>query len=145
MKNKFLIIDTSILPDVFDKVVKVKELLRTGYVKDISEGVKQVGISRSTYYKYKDSVFTLSESVVGHKITLGLTLAHKTGTLSKILDNIAQKKGNILTINQDIPINNAANVSITLDASQLEVEINELMEEIGTLKSVVKVNLVAVE
>lgn len=145
MKNKFLIIDTNILPDVFDKVVKVKELLRIGYVKDISEGVKQVGISRSTYYKYKDSVFTLSEGIAGHKITLGLTLAHKAGTLSKILDNIAQKKGNILTINQDIPINNAANVSITLDASQLEVEINELMEEIRTLKSVIKVTLVAVE
>lgn len=145
MKNKFLIIDTSILPDVFDKVVKVKELLRTGHVKDISEAVKQVGISRSTYYKYRDSVFTLSESVAGHKITLGLTLAHKAGTLSKILDNIAQKKGNILTINQDIPINNAANVSITFDASQLEVEVNELMEDIRTLKSVVKVNLVAVE
>ncbi|MFL0195760.1 ACT domain-containing protein [Clostridium sp. WILCCON 0269] len=145
MNNKFLIIDTSILPDIFVKVVKVKELLRTGDVKDISEGVKQVGISRSTYYKYRDSVFTLSEGVAGHKITMGLTLAHKAGTLSRILDSIAQKKGNVLTINQDIPINNAANVSITFDASELEVEVDELMEDIRALKSVIKVDLVAVE
>ncbi|MEY7999054.1 ACT domain-containing protein [Clostridium sp. Mt-5] len=145
MNTKFLIIDTRILPDVFTKVVKVKELLRTKEVKDISEGVKQVGISRSTYYKYKDSVFTLSEGIIGHKITMGLVLAHRAGTLSKILDTIAQKKGNILTINQDIPINNAATVSITFDASKLEVEVNELLEGIRNLKNVIKVNLVTVE
>ncbi|AZV55712.1 ACT domain-containing protein [Clostridium sp. AWRP] len=145
MNNRFLIIDTKILPDVFDKVVKVKELLRTGCVKDISEGVKKVGISRSSYYKYKDSVFTLSEGVTSHKVTIGLILAHKTGSLSNILDKIAQRSGNILTLNQDIPINNAAAVSITFDASKLEVEINELVEEIGKLDSVISVSLVAVE
>ncbi|ADK13784.1 MULTISPECIES: ACT domain-containing protein [Clostridium] len=145
MNNRFLIIDTKILPDVFDKVVKVKELLRTGCVKDISEGVKKVGISRSSYYKYKDSVFTLSEGITSHKVTIGLILAHKTGSLSNILDKIAQRRGNILTLNQDIPINNAAAVSITFDASKLEVEINELVEEIGKLDSVISVSLVAVE
>lgn len=145
MNNRFLIIDTKILPDVFDKVVKVKELLRTGCVRDISEGVKKVGISRSSYYKYKDSVFTLSEGVTSHKVTIGLILAHKTGSLSNILDKIAQRSGNILTLNQDIPINNAAAVSITFDASKLEVEINELVEEIGKLDSVISVSLVAVE
>jgi chorismate mutase len=145
MNNRFLIIDTKILPDVFDKVVKVKELLRTGCVKDISEGVKKVGISRSSYYKYKDSVFTLSEGITSHKVTIGLILAHKTGSLSNILDKIAQRSGNILTLNQDIPINNAAAVSITFDASKLEVEINELVEEISKLNSVISVSLVAVE
>ena len=145
MNNRFLIIDTKILPDVFNKVVKVKELLRTGCVKDISEGVKKVGISRSSYYKYKDSVFTLSEGITSHKVTIGLILAHKTGSLSNILDKIAQRSGNILTLNQDIPINNAAAVSITFDASKLEVEINELVEEISKLNSVISVSLVAVE
>ncbi|AKA72077.1 ACT domain-containing protein [Clostridium scatologenes] len=145
MNNKHLIIDTKILPEVFVKVVKLKELLRTGKVKDISEGVKQVGISRSTYYKYKDCVFTLSEGITGHKVTIGLVLAHEAGTLSKILDGIALRRGNILTINQDIPINNAASVSITFDASKLETEINDLIEELKTVKGVIKVDLVAVE
>lgn len=145
MNARFLIIDARILPDIFTKVVKVKELLRTKKVKDISEGVRRVGISRSTYYKYKDAVFSLSEGIVGHKITVGLVLAHKAGTLSKILDMIAQKEGNILTINQDIPINNAATVSITFDASKLEIEVNELLGYIRNLKNVIKVNLLAVE
>ncbi|HBC96187.1 MAG TPA: ACT domain-containing protein [Clostridium sp.] len=145
MNARFLIIDARILPDIFTKVVKVKELLRTKKVKDISEGVRRVGISRSTYYKYKDAVFSLSEGIVGHKITVGLVLAHKAGTLSKILDIIAQKEGNILTINQDIPINNAATVSITFDASKLEIEVNELLGYIRNLKNVIKVNLLAVE
>ncbi|MBV7273082.1 ACT domain-containing protein [Clostridium thailandense] len=145
MNNKYLIIDTMILPEVFEKVVKVKELIRTGKVKDISEGVKLIGISRSTYYKYKDSVFTLSEGIVGHKVTLGLILAHEAGTLSKILDRIALDKGNILTINQDIPINNAASVTITFDASKLETEINTLVEELKSTENVIKVDLIAVE
>ncbi|AKN32291.1 hypothetical protein Ccar_16040 [Clostridium carboxidivorans P7] len=145
MNNKHLIIDTKILPEVFIKVVKLKELLRTGKVKDISEGVKQVGISRSTYYKYKDCVFTLSEGITGHKVTIGLVLAHEAGTLSKILDGIALRKGNILTINQDIPINNAASVTITFDASKVETEINDLIEELKTIKGVIRVDLVAVE
>lgn len=145
MNNKYLIIDTSILPEVFIKVVKVKELIRTGKVKDISEGVRLAGISRSTYYKYKDFVFTLSEGIVGHKVTLGLVLAHEAGTLSKILDKIALEKGNILTINQDIPINNAASVTITFDASKLQMEINALVEEFRNTENVIKVDLVAVE
>lgn len=145
MNTKYLIIDTRILPSVFTKVVKVKELLRTGKVKDISEGVKEVGISRSTYYKYKDSVFTLSEGITGHKVTIGLVLAHEAGTLSKILDKIALRRGNILTINQDIPINNAASVTITFDASKLEIEINELVNEIKLVNNVIKVDLIAVE
>ncbi|MCH3964743.1 MAG: ACT domain-containing protein [Clostridium sp.] len=145
MNNKFLIIDSEILPDVFLKVVKVKELLRTGKVKDISQGTKEVGISRSTYYKYKDSVFAMSEGTVGHKITLGFMILHKAGTLSKIIDKIAQNHGNILTINQDIPINNAASVSITFDASKLSVDTNQLVEELESIDSVVSVRLVAVE
>jgi chorismate mutase len=145
MNNKHLIIDTRILPEVFIKVVKLKELLRTGKVKDISEGVKEVGISRSTYYKYKDCVFTLSEGITGHKVTLGLILAHEAGTLSKILDKVALRRGNILTINQDIPINNAASVSITFDASKLEIEVNDLLEELKCVRGVIKIDLVAVE
>ncbi|WP_123054242.1 ACT domain-containing protein [Clostridium sp. JN-1] len=145
MNTKYLIIDTRILPQVFTKVIKLKELLRIGEVKDISDGVKKVGISRSTYYKYKDFVFTLSEGVTGHKVTLGLMLAHEAGTLSKILDKIALRRGSILTINQDIPINKAASVTITFDASKLNTEINDLVDELSSIKNVVKVDLIAVE
>lgn len=145
MPNKFLIIDNSILPDIFEKVVKVKELLANGKVKDITEGVKTVGISRSTYYKYKDYVFAVSENLNTRKVIIALTLDHEPGTLSKILDKVAFYKGNILTINQEIPINNSANVNITFDMSSLNVELNEFLDEIRDMNHVIKLELVAMD
>lgn len=145
MGYKYLIIDTEVLPDVFTKVIEVKELIYKNKVKDISEGVKQVGISRSAYYKYKDHVFMLSEGLKGQKVSISLLLNHEAGTLSKILDKIAEREGNILTINQDIPINNAANVSITFDVSKLNIELKELIDELMNMKNVMKASLIAVE
>jgi chorismate mutase len=142
---KYLIIDTEVLPEVFTKVVEVKELIYKNKVKDISEGVKKVGISRSAYYKYKDHVFMLSEGLKGQKVTISLLLNHEAGTLSKILDKIAERDGNILTISQDIPINNAANVNITFDVSKLNIELKELIDEIMNIKNVMKISLIAVE
>lgn len=143
--NKYLIINTKILPEVFEKVVQAKEFLKTGKVKDISEAVREAGISRSSYYKYKDFVFTVAEATYVQKATIGFSICHEVGTLSKVLDRIAQVNGNILTINQDIPINNASNVTITFDISNMSIELNDLIEEIKEMKNVVKINLIAME
>lgn len=145
MANKYLMIDTKMLPDVFEKVVEVKKILKTNQAKDISEAVKCVGISRSTYYKYKDYVFTVSNTMKEHKVTVAMLLGHEMGTLSRILDKIAENKGNVLTINQDIPINETANVTITFDILNLDVELNVLIEEIKNMRNVIKVNLIAME
>lgn len=145
MADKFFIVNSKVLPEIFEKVVKVKELIYTGQVKDISEGVREAGISRSAYYKYKDSVFLMSEAVKGQKATLALLLAHEAGALSEVLDKIAERKGNILTINQDIPINNAANVTITFDISELEVDVKDLLSEIQGIENIIKVKLIAME
>ncbi|WMJ81030.1 ACT domain-containing protein [Clostridium sp. MB40-C1] len=143
--SKYLIINAKILPEVFYKVVQAKELLKIGQVKDITEAVKAVGISRSSYYKYKDYVFSVSEGTNVQKATIGFLLFHKAGALSKILDKIAKVNGNILTISQDIPINNAANVSITFDISNMNIDLDTLIEEIGQMKNVAKVDLIAME
>ncbi|MBB6630087.1 ACT domain-containing protein [Clostridium algidicarnis] len=145
MSEKFFIVNSKVLPDVFQKVIQVKELIYTEEVKDISEGVKEVGISRSAYYKYKDNVFSMSENMKGQKATIALLIAHESGTLSKILDKIAENKGNIMTINQDIPINNAANVTITFDISKMEVDMKNVLEDIRTIDNVIKVKLIALE
>ncbi|SFB14960.1 ACT domain-containing protein [Clostridium frigidicarnis] len=145
MAEKFLIVNSRVLPEVFEKVIQVKELIYSGQVKDISEGVKHVGISRSTYYKYKDNVFLVSEGLKGQKVTMGLLLNHTTGVLSKILDKIADENGNILTISQDIPINNAANVSITFDISQMKVNIKDLINRFEKIDDIIKVSLIAME
>ena len=145
MDNKYYIVSGEILQDVVKKVVEVKELLHKGIVKDITEGVKAVGISRSAYYKYKDKVFTVSEGIQGQKATVALLLSHKAGVLSRILDTIAAKGGNVLTISQDLPINNSANVVITLDISSLELDIKELIEVLLREENVLKSTLVAME
>jgi len=143
--DKYLIINTQILPEIFEKVLQVKEILRTGKAKDISDAVKLIGISRSSYYKYKDYVFSVAEGTNVQKATIGFLLSHKAGTLSRILDRMAQVNGNILTINQDIPVNNAANVTITLDISAMSVELNNFIEEVENMDNVVKITLIAVE
>lgn len=143
--DKYLIINTRILPEVFDKVVQVKELLKIGQAKDITEAVKSVGISRSSYYKYKDFVFSVAEGTHVKKATIGFLLSHKTGTLSRILDSIASVNGNILTISQDIPVNNAANVTITLDISNINIELSEFINQVKCMDNVVQVRLIAME
>lgn len=142
---KYYIVNEKVLPEIFMKVIKVKELIYTGEVKDITEGVKKVGISRSAYYKYKDYIFPMSEGVNSKKITLAILVTHQSGALSRVLDTIAYFKGNILTINQDIAINMTANVTITIDISSMEVGIKELMDKLNNLDTVIRVRLFAME
>ncbi|MCT4584036.1 MAG: ACT domain-containing protein [Peptostreptococcaceae bacterium] len=144
-KKKFLVINEEILPDIFGKVIEAKELLRRGRVEGVTQAVKEVGISRSTFYKYKDYVFRLSEESLGRKVTISMLLSHNPGILSKILDTIAKNKGNILTISQDIPINAIANVSITFDISDVEGNVNDIVDTISLMDGVEKIDLIAME
>ncbi|MDP4089918.1 MAG: ACT domain-containing protein [Bacillota bacterium] len=143
--SRYLVINSEVLPEVYEKVVEVKEMMRTNSVKDVTEAVKIVGLSRSTFYKYKDHVFALKEGMKGQKATISIIIIDKAGTLSNILDNIAKHGGNIYTINQDIPINGAAYINITLDMSGLNIEIKELIDILSSLKNIIKVDLIAVE
>ena len=143
--KKYLIIDTEILPEIYEKVLEVKELLRTGGAKGITEAAQMTGISRSTFYKYKDFVFAPSEGTKGQKVTITLLLSHAPGVLSNLLNKLAILNVNILTINQDIPINNIANASITFDISEAKAGIDGVMEGLRCLKGVVKVELIAME
>ena len=145
INNKFLVIDKQILPDIFEKVLKAKELLRSGEVSEITEAVKQVGISRSTFYKYKNHVFTLDERSTGKKITLAFLLSHTQGILSNVLQTISQNGGNVLTINQDIPINDVANVNITFDMNHLTISIEEVIEKIREINGVERLVVVTME
>lgn len=145
INSKYLVIDKDILPDVFEKVLETKEILRSGKVNEITEAVKRVGISRSTFYKYKDSVFTLDEKSTGKRVTLSFLLSHTQGILSNVLMTISSSGGNVLTINQDIPINNVANVSITFDMGHLKISIEEVIEKIKNIDGVQKLVIVAME
>ena len=143
--GKYFIVDSSILPDVLDKVVEARNLLQSGEVKQISEAVKQVGISRGTYYKYKDFVFLPNNGVSARKAVISLMLHHKTGILSKVLDTMSIVNANIITINQNIPIHETASVVISFDMSHMEISIEEMMDRLSAFDGVSNIRLVAIE
>ncbi len=144
-KGNFLMIHIDVLPEVFVKVVEAKELLHSGKATSVAEAVKLVGISRSTFYKYNEYVFTLADGFLGKKATISMTLDHHSGILSKILETIAINKGNILTISQSTPIDRKANVTITLDITEMSTTFQALTQELQSIDGVYRFNLDAIE
>lgn len=145
MDKKYYLISEECLPTLLKKVVKVKEIIANGSVKDISEAVKTVGISRSTYYKYRDFIMPANNSISNKKLTIIISMLNETGVLSAVLDRIASYSGSIITINQDIPFNFTANVTITIDISKLTCSATGLLENIKVLEHVVEVRMLAIE
>ena len=125
--SKYYVVSGDILPDVLEQVMQARILLQSGKAKRISEAVKMVGISRGTYYKYKDAVFSFNAEQSNRKAIISMILRNEKGTLSKVLSLVSVKQVNVLAINQTIPINGIANVALTLDISDLEISIQSLV------------------
>ena len=143
--SKYYVVSGDILPDVLEQVMQARILLQSGKAKRISEAVKMVGISRGTYYKYKDAVFSFNAEQSNRKAIISMILRNEKGTLSKVLSLVSVKQVNVLAINQTIPINGIANVALTLDISDLEIGIQSLVGLIEAMPMVEKADLVAVE
>lgn len=143
--SKYYVVSGDILPDVLEQVMQARILLQSGKTKRISEAVKMVGISRGTYYKYKDAVFSFNAEQSNRKAIISMILRNEKGTLSKVLSLVSVKQVNVLAINQTIPINGIANVALTLDISDLEISIQSLVGLIEAMPMVEKADLVAVE
>lgn len=143
--GKYYIVDSEVLPEILDKVVAARSLLQSGEVKQISEAVKLVGISRGTYYKYKDSVFLPDGDVNSQKAVISLMLYHRSGILSNVLEMMSQVQANIITINQNIPIHDLASVVISFDLSEMSISVEALLTKLSALDGVTKVRLEAVE
>ena len=143
--SKYYVVSGDILPDVLEQVMQARILLQSGKAKRISEAVKMVGISRGTYYKYKDAVFSFNAEQSNRKAIISMILRNEKGTLSKVLSLVSVKQVNVLAINQTIPINGIANVALTLGISDLEISIQSLVSLIEAMPMVEKADLVAVE
>ncbi|CAJ1183877.1 hypothetical protein FD33_GL000417 [Companilactobacillus paralimentarius DSM 13238 = JCM 10415] len=143
--EKYYIVDSSILPESFDRVIKARNLLETRKVHNVSEAVKEVGISRGTYYKYKDLVFLPDEEMTDRKAVISMMLHHEQGILSKVLVDISESNASILTINQNIPIHNIATVVISLDISHLNGTIDNLLDKLKQSNFVNNVQLISIE
>lgn len=143
--SKYYIVDDSLLPEAFGKVIEARKMIDNGEVKNVSEAVKTVGISRASYYKYKDYVYEAQQSSWQRKAVISFLLDHKSGILSQVLNAISNRGANILTINQNIPINDSASVVISLDLRKIDGTIDELIKDINSINGTNKVNLVAIE
>ena len=140
---KYYLVEASVLPEIFIKVVKAKELLQTGEASTVAEAAGVVGISRSAYYKYKDSVSQFQDMERGRIITFHITLRDRMGVLSTVLAVFANTGANILTINQSIPINGIALVTISAETSGMVISSEDLMSNLQSTLGVKKVDVIA--
>ena len=140
-KTSLMLIDSKVLPEVFSKVLHAKKLLADGECKDISEAVKKAEISRSAFYKYRDYVFPFNQ--MQGIITLFFIVSDITGVLSSILSVLADAKTNVLTINQNIPVNSVDDVTISVQNDISAVDLNELVDRLSSLDGVKDVRVLA--
>ena len=141
----YYIIKKKALPEVFLKVVEAKKLLESEKAMTIQEAVDQVGISRSSFYKYKDTIFPFHENLRGKTITIGMKMDDEPGLLAKLLNNIANYNANILTIHQSIPINGVANLTISVEVLPTTGDIEEIIRSIESLDGVHQIKILARE
>ena len=145
MLDQYLIVHKSILPDYYEKVLEARKLMDSGKVKEVSQAVKQVGISRSTYYKYKDYLFEPTDIAGERKAVLSMMLDHTPGVLSALLRAISDAGASVLTITQSLPIHDMASVTLSLDLSGMNVPMAQLIEAMASTPGVDNVRLLAME
>lgn len=143
VKTKFYIVAASALPDIFIKVAEAKRMMQTGECSTVGDATRRVGISRSAFYKYKDAVQPFNNMKTGHIITFYAMLKDNPGVLSNVLAIFAGSGANILTINQTIPTNGCAAVTISAETSEMEISLEELITQAAGLAGVVKFEILA--
>ena len=142
-KPKYYLVEAGVLPEVFIKVTEAKELLETGEVRTVAEAVERVGISRSAFYKYKDSVMPFRDMRHGSIVTFNALLRDKKGVLSSLLAIFADAGANILTINQSIPNNGTAPVTISAITENMTESLDEFIEQVRSLYGVLRFDALA--
>ena len=143
LERRFYLVDAQVLPEVFLKVVRAKELLASGEARSISAATRSVDLSRSAFYKYRDAIAPFQNLMAGHILTFQLILRDVPGLLSSILSIFAQFGANILTINQAIPTNGCASVTISAETSGISQGVEALMRALSQVDGVRKVEVLA--
>lgn len=141
-RKRFYMVSKDVLPEAIVKTALVKELLANGEAVTVNEAVEKVGLSRSAFYKYRDGIFPFYQASKEKIVTVSLILEHRPGILSNVLNAVADMKGNVLTINQGIPLQNVANVSLSVDTLEVLGDVEELIQKLREMNGVKKVELV---
>ena len=143
MDNDYVIIKKTKLPQAYNEVLKAKDLINSEGI-SISDACKMVNISRSTFYKYSNDIY-LSSHEFGRKAKIMLKALNCKGILSNALNIIATHEGNVLTINQDLPIQNIAYISIMIEIDKLNITLPKLIEKIKSIKEIKNIDILAIE
>jgi len=140
-QRKLVIADLSVLPPVYHKILKVKELLESGVAETVNEAADMADVSRSAYYKYKDYVFPFNQ--MQGILTLLIAVIDIKGVLSDMLAFMSDAGCNILTINQNVPVNGVANITVTVQTENMRLSTDRLITGLQTIRGVRKVNILA--
>lgn len=138
MEKRFLLVEAGVLPEVFLKVLKAKELLASGGARNISAAAKAVGLSRSAFYKYKDCIFDAENS--REVLTVSATLLDETGALQNLLAGISAAGASIVTINQATPENGAARVAVSIRTGGMQCPLEEMLSRLRAQRAVVEIH-----
>ncbi|TQK73592.1 chorismate mutase [Brevibacillus sp. AG162] len=141
-EEKFYLIRSDILPESIAKTIDAKKMLESGEVDTVNEAVERVGLSRSAFYKYKDGIFPFNAMMSEKIMTFTFSLDHMSGYLSKVLTYVADQGGNVLTINQTIPLQGIATISMSVDMANLRVSSTEFLDSLQLIPGVRKAMIV---
>lgn len=140
-KLNYVLVNAEILPEVYRKVLEAKEYLASGDASNATQAAKMAGISRSAYYKYKDGVFEYNPENAEEMATLSLILLDTKGVLSAVTNELYLVGANVLSINQEVPQNGVARVSLTMRIAEMTVSVEKLTEKLKTVSGVKSVKL----
>lgn len=139
--KKFFLVREDVLPEAMQKTLAAKELIERGKAESVWEAVQRVDLSRSAFYKYRDTVFPFHTVVKERLITLFFYLEDRSGTLSELLGTVASSGCNIMTIHQTIPLQGRANVTLSLNTAGMTMHIDDLLSKLRKMEFVEKVEM----
>ena len=144
-ESKYFVVKQKAVPEVLSKVVEAKRLLESERVSTVQEATDRVGISRSSFYKYKDDVFPFHYNAKGKTITFMIQMDDEPGLLSDVLHIVADYQANILTIHQSIPINGIASLTLSVEILPNTGDLSSMVEEIEKLEGIQYLKILARE
>lgn len=144
-KSKYFVVKQKAVPEVLLKVVEAKKLLESERVITVQEATDRVGISRSSFYKYKDDIFPFYDNTKGKTITLVMQMDDEPGLLSDLLRVVAVYRANILTIHQSIPVNGVATLTISVEVRKATGNVSEMVQELEEKDGIHHVKILARE
>ena len=135
-KTSFFVLKEKAVPEVLLKVVEAKRLLDSGKMTSVQDATEAVGISRSSFYKYKDDIFPFHENEKGKTVTMVIQLDDEPGILSLVLKTIADFHANVLTIHQSIPVNGIASVSLSIEVFPATGDVEVMKDSIESIQGI---------